>query len=98
MIVIGAVLLGAGRALAANGYTLVAWTVDSGGGTLTGGAYSLSATVGQPDAGVLKGGVYMLLDGFWGGDVSGERQTEAVLYLPAVTSGTVTQSQGVPPE
>jgi len=76
------VLLVAWRALAAGGYDLSWWTVDSGGYTFsTGGDYSLGGTIGQPDAGVMSGGDYSLTGGFWGG---GAAPVEHNIYLPLV--------------
>ena len=37
-------------------YTIIANTIDGGGGTSTGGDYALTGTIGQPDAGEMAGG------------------------------------------
>jgi len=58
------------------GFSLLWWTVDSGGGTSSGTGYKLSGTIGQPDAGTLSGGVFKLKGGFWGVDFP------LRLYLP----------------
>jgi hypothetical protein len=65
-----------------TGYTLVWWTVDSGGQTGGDGAgYDLQGTVGQPDAGLLQGGTYTLGGGFWHG---GAPVRQYFVYLPLV--------------
>jgi hypothetical protein len=69
-------------AIAAGGYDLSWWTVDSGGGTSIGGGYTLNGTIGQPDAGSLtSGGGYTLAGGFWHGGVTAATEKMKV-YLP----------------
>ena len=52
------------------GPSVIAFTVDAGGGTSTGGGFALSGTIGQPDAsGALSGGAFELHGGFWPGSV-----------------------------
>lgn len=48
-------------------YTIIANTIDGGGGVSSGGPYTLIATIGQPDAAYSAGGQYELLGGFWPG-------------------------------
>jgi len=66
--------------LAANGYTLDWWTVDSGGGDSHGGNYALSGAIGQPDAAQSQGGSYTLSGGFW----AGGRLQKYIVHLPVV--------------
>jgi hypothetical protein len=66
--------------LAANGYTLDWWTVDSGGGDSHGGTYVLSGAIGQPDAARSQDGSYTLSGGFW----SGGGLQMYLLHLPVV--------------
>jgi hypothetical protein len=79
-----AVLLLAGVALAAGDYDLSWHTVDGGGGLTfsSGGGYTLGGTAGQPDAGLLAGGGYTLGGGFWGGGALAEQAFS--VYLPLV--------------
>lgn len=66
VVVLVALLVASGVALANGTYELPWFTADGGGATWSeGGNFSLGGTVGQPDAGVLSGGAYMLLGGFW---------------------------------
>jgi hypothetical protein len=53
-------------ALAAPQFTLLSWTIDSGGGRTLATPYILTGSIGQPDAGVLTGGGYNLTGGFLG--------------------------------
>lgn len=82
-------LFGAGAVYAQTGgsYSLIWWTVDSGGSgggdsntRVIGGSYELMSTVGQPE-GVsgLSGGAYSLQSGFWPGYIS-----DSHIYLPTV--------------
>jgi hypothetical protein len=67
-----------------GGYTLLWWTVDSGGATVTSSSlgYILGGTIGQPDAGPqANGGGFTLAGGFWGGAAV---PWEAKVYLPLV--------------
>jgi hypothetical protein len=66
--------------LAADGYTLDWWTVDSGGGDSLGGTYALSGAIGQPDAAHSLGGGYTLSGGFW----AGPGLQMYLLHLPVV--------------
>ena len=74
----------ASAAIAAAGYTLDWWTVDSGGELSQDAAeqYSLHGGIGQPDAAASKdaGGQYGLQGGFW----SGGGLPEFVQYLPVI--------------
>lgn len=85
-VVIVAVALIAGTALAGHGgYHLDWWTVDGGGAVdmqSGDGAYTLSGTAGQPDAGTLESsdGSYTLSGGFW----AGERANEHNIFIPVV--------------
>ncbi len=47
----------------ANGFEIVAYTVDGGGGFSSGGGYTLYSVAGQPDAGKLTSGSYTLYGG-----------------------------------
>ncbi len=79
-LVLAALILMAGAALAGGVYEIPWFTADGGGGTWsTGGGFSLGGTVGQPDAGALSGGGYTLLGGFWAG--SGPNP---YAYLPVI--------------
>ena len=71
----------ASAAIAAAGYTLDWWTVDSGGGLSQDAAqqYTLQGGVGQPDAASSAGDSYTLQGGFWSGGA-----VEFVQYLPVV--------------
>ena len=71
-------------ALAASGYEVNWWTVDSSGGVSqsTGGQYTLQGTIGQPDTGSSSGGEYGLEGGFWAG--FREWVTQFFIYLPLV--------------
>ena len=79
-VLVAALVLLAGVALA-NGELEIPWfTVDSGGATASaGGDFTLGGTAGQPDAGALSGGAYTLSGGFWPG-------AEALVYhyLPVI--------------
>ena len=83
LLVLVLLLPGATAASAAeSSLTMIAWTVDAGGGTSTGPAYSISGTMGQHDAGIAAGGDYTVLGGFWsGGQLT---QPEARLFMPIV--------------
>ncbi len=82
LVAVAALLLVASLALAMDGYDLMWWTVDGGGGTFsTGGGYSLGGTAGQPDAGLMEGGEYTLAGGFWPGGVAAP-EPGYLLYLP----------------
>jgi hypothetical protein len=79
VIVLGGLLIS--NVLAASGYHLSWWTVDSGGATFsTGGGYSLGGTIGQADAGTLSGGGYILAGGFW----ETVQQLGGKMFLPVV--------------
>ena len=66
--------------LAAQGYALDWWTINSGGGLSQGSDYSLQGSIGQPDAAQSQGGQFTLAGGFWTG---GPRQPEPLrIYLP----------------
>jgi hypothetical protein len=41
---------------AANGYSVIWWTVDGGGDTSQGGDYAFTGTIGQPDTSPLMSG------------------------------------------
>jgi hypothetical protein len=75
-----ALLLLAGVALANGVYEIPWFTADGGGGTWSeGGGFSLGGTIGQSDAGTLVGGAYTLLGGFWAGSGPGNYG-----YLPVI--------------
>lgn len=86
VLVLCALALLSGVALAQGGYDLSWWTVDGGGETFsTGGGYSLGGTIAQPDAGLLTGPGYRLEGGFWvGGAPPGSLYR---VYLPMVMRG-----------
>ena len=82
LVLLVAIVLGAGAALAqtGGGYDLTWNTIDGGGGGSTGSGYQLADTIGQPDAGaVLNGGGYSLSGGYWAGVSLGGK-----IYLPMV--------------
>jgi hypothetical protein len=82
IIVVAQVLLFFVSIALAQGYDLLWWTVDGGGGTTSqGGNYALSGTMGQPDAGLMSGGSYTLRGGFWRNAGGSGRGTD---YLPIV--------------
>jgi hypothetical protein len=74
------VVLGAGLAEARREpLTLIAWTVDSGGGGSSAGRYRMDGTIGQADAAILSGGTFQLQAGFWNEQPSGPISS---VYLP----------------
>ncbi len=77
-VLILALLLGAGLALAAGTPSLDRWAIGGGGGTVEGGGLQLSFTLGQPVAGTVSSGGTELCAGFWcaGAGTS--------LYLPVI--------------
>ncbi len=67
VLVLMALLLLAGVALADGGYEIAWFSIDAGGGDSAGGGYTLTGSAGQPDAQTLSGGGYTLTGGFWAG-------------------------------
>ena len=68
-----------------DGYDLIWWTVDGGGGTISesGSGYTLIGTVGQPEPGpALTDGSYTLIGGFWQGRVASAEEYKT--YLPLI--------------
>ena len=76
-------LVSGGATLAAGGYSLPWWTVDSGGGQSTGGGYALTGTLGQPDTGTLSNGRYSVNAGFWNAE-GVVFPTATRIYLPTI--------------
>lgn len=66
-VVLVALLVFAGVALANGVYEVPWFAVDGGGGESAGGEFILGGTIGQPDAGILSGGTYTMAGGFWPG-------------------------------
>lgn len=57
--------------VSAQDYTMEAYTIDSGGETVSiGDGYLLGGTIGQHDAGTLTGDGYEMSSGFWPEDIS----------------------------
>jgi hypothetical protein len=82
LIVLALVLI-AGTALAIGDYRLDWWTANGGGGASTGEGYQLSGTISQPEVGpALSGDGYRLEGGFWGGVLGGS--TMSRVYIPVV--------------
>ncbi len=70
-------------ALAADGFDLSWWTVDSGGGRLSTASYQLDGTVGQHDSNAtLSAGGYRLSGGYWAGTAG--QITGSSIYMPLV--------------
>ena len=67
ILVLLALFLLAGTALASGPYELLWYSISGGGGASEGGQYALAATVGQPAAHSMSGGQYSLSGGFWSG-------------------------------
>jgi hypothetical protein len=65
MVVVVAVLTGAGVAWAATAPTMARRLIGGGGGTTSAGAYTLHASLGQPITGQLSSGSRDLCAGFW---------------------------------
>ena len=66
LVTIGTILVvGAGIALAANGYEIRRFVVGGGGGRLQASPYILDGTVGQAVAGEAGGATHQLCSGFW---------------------------------
>jgi hypothetical protein len=88
LLVLGALLLAVGAALAQGGGYDLSWhTVDGGGAAdLAGLSYTLRGTAGQPDAGALSGGSYALGGGFWSLGVSAVPVVplQPARYLPLI--------------
>jgi hypothetical protein len=79
ILVVLALFLLAGTALANGPYELLWYSISGGGSPSGGGQYTLSATVGQAAADSMSGGQYSLSGGFWSGVPS-----NYPLYLPVI--------------
>jgi hypothetical protein len=70
-------------ALAADGFDLSWWTVDSGGERLSSTSYQLDGTAGQPDSNAtLSSGGFTLSGGYWAGHAG--QVTGSYIYMPLV--------------
>lgn len=67
ILVVLALLLLTGTALADGPYELLWYAVNGGGSPSEGGRYALSAAIGQPATESMSGGQYNLSGGFWSG-------------------------------
>lgn len=82
----GVVLQPGGVILAQSvgGYEVVAFSLSSGGRSISGGPYILSSATGQPDAGPMSGSNYTLDGGFAPGIGDGDDSSNQTVYLPLI--------------
>lgn len=86
--------------LSAQPFSVIAYTIDCGGGSCANGGFQLNGGIGQHDAGQeLMGATFTLTGGFWVmsaselilGDVNGDGEVnllDVVPFVDAVTTGT----------
>jgi len=84
-VLVAAVLLTSGVALAALGYSIPWYAITGGGGRVSGGGYVLQSSFGVPLGGTVSAGNYRLCVGFWCGVPS----WRAVLNLPVIEQNHV---------
>ncbi|MBI4579030.1 MAG: hypothetical protein HY718_04965 [Planctomycetes bacterium] len=94
-------------ALSAQGFDLVRYSVDGGGGVSVGDGFTLSDSIGQPDAHVVVAtdGLFLLKGGFWvvppepriPGDFDGDKDVDQTDFGTFQSCYTVPGDAGLAP-
>lgn len=87
LLVLGWLILATGASLAQNTqFTLLWWTVDSGGGSSGSEQYAMESTIGQTDTGSMASERYSLNTGYR--DAPGPSRSDNFIYLPLIQNLT----------